>query len=601
MTEEMYNVVDRDYGRCHEISAPRKIRTKSTSFGSIRARFNEFRLNLLQKKLDRIQEKALTDDYLRNKLEKQVDKKALAIAKLEEKIMILSKENVPENFVSNRALKLRNNMFQNLTYKCGRYYSIGLEKKEEIFGSTESEVAPALVSSEIVEEKETENSEGVPEISDIPVAAMVNSSDSDQIDVVPDSLERKQIEDAVNSEFAALGDPIVNKTESEDEIEEYTSSESSSLSANEVQSVIDESFNELESIPEIVGPYEDTPKKDESLDNVSINISTGEKTYVDDAQQEDPTLISSDVEGSSPTLSVDDIKQEVDDVINKIKVSRNESNSARVSHFDADGNKRSRRRDEYVPMTDEEIRASQEKLGFDEHGNLLPKKEELATGDKMVSTASVIGKNLTPFVVPNLSFDAVFVPTQSEEKIPETQLRGDTVLVPDRDDSEAKVVNKDFEKVDEFRMTRDDENQISTTTSSTTEYQIKRDEYNALKEKAALLVQKRDEIRRRKLAAQEAAEAAAARALEAKRMLEESQKRCDEEMNRLRQFTAELEEDCDRDLKSVELAENDAKMNETFAQMQRKKVDQNDRIISEIGSILGETTDTDTETSHKSK
>ena len=601
MTEEMYNVVDRDYGRCHEISAPRKIRTKSTSFGSIRARFNEFRLNLLQKKLDRIQEKALTDDYLRNKLEKQVDKKALAIAKLEEKIMILSKENVPENFVSNRALKLRNNMFQNLTYKCGRYYSIGLEKKEEIFGSTESEVAPALVSSEIVEEKETENSEGVPEISDIPVAAMVNSSDSDQIDVVPDSLERKQIEDAVNSEFAALGDPIVNKTESEDEIEEYTSSESSSLSANEVQSVIDESFNELESIPEIVGPYEDTPKKDESLDNVSINISTGEKTYVDDAQQEDPTLISSDVEGSSPTLSVDDIKQEVDDVINKIKVSRNESNSARVSHFDADGNKRSRRRDEYVPMTDEEIRASQEKLGFDEHGNLLPKKEELATGDKMVSTASVIGKNLTPFVVPNLSFDAVFVPTQSEEKIPETQLRGDTVLVPDRDDSEAKVVNKDFEKVDEFRMTRDDKNQISTTTSSTTEYQIKRDEYNALKEKAALLVQKRDEIRRRKLAAQEAAEAAAARALEAKRMLEESQKRCDEEMNRLRQFTAELEEDCDRDLKSVELAENDAKMNETFAQMQRKKVDQNDRIISEIGSILGETTDTDTETSHKSK
>ena len=601
MTEEMYNVVDRDYGRCHEISAPRKIRTKSTSFGSIRARFNEFRLNLLQKKLDRVQEKALTDDYLRNKLEKQVDKKALAIAKLEEKIMILSKENVPENFVSNRALKLRNNMFQNLTYKCGRYYSIGLEKKEEIFGSTESEVAPALVSSEIVEEKETENSEGVPEISDIPVAAMVNSSDSDQIDVVPDSLERKQIEDAVNSEFAALGDPIVNKTESEDEIEEYTSSESSSLSANEVQSVIDESFNELESIPEIVGPYEDTPKKDESLDNVSINISTGEKTYVDDAQQEDPTLISSDVEGSSPTLSVDDIKQEVDDVINKIKVSRNESNSARVSHFDADGNKRSRRRDEYVPMTDEEIRASQEKLGFDEHGNLLPKKEELATGDKMVSTASVIGKNLTPFVVPNLSFDAVFVPTQSEEKIPETQLRGDTVLVPDRDDSEAKVVNKDFEKVDEFRMTRDDKNQISTTTSSTTEYQIKRDEYNALKEKAALLVQKRDEIRRRKLAAQEAAEAAAARALEAKRMLEESQKRCDEEMNRLRQFTAELEEDCDRDLKSVELAENDAKMNETFAQMQRKKVDQNDRIISEIGSILGETTDTDTETSHKSK
>ena len=619
MTEEMFSVVDRDYGRCHEISAPRKIRTKSTSFSSIFARFNAFRIKLLQKKLDRAQDKALTSDYSRNHMEKQVDKNALSIAKLEAKIMVLSKENVPANFIASRALKLRNNMFQNLNYKCGQYYSIGLDKKDEIFGSNVMDENNSTVNSVVVEESDLDESK--PEIitsDSVLPAALVKDNDAERIDVVPDSLERKQIEDAVNSEFASLGESVDRPQDTEGEIEEYTSSESSTLSSEDVRSVIDESFGEIESIPEIVGTFGDENIKDKPLDDVTININTGEKKYegdshVQESSPSEPIMISSDektdsqeassgslesiVESNdSSTISADDIKHEINEVIEKIKVSRNEANSAKVSRYDSDGNKRSRR-NEYVPMTDEEIRASQEKLGFDEHGNLLPTQTtEENQNEKMVSTASVIGENLTPFVIPNLSFDAVFVPSQNDEKVSETQLRGDTILTPDRTDSRSEEPVDSFERVDDFQMFRNDDQQNSA--KSVSEHQIRRDEYNALKEKIDALKKEKEKIRRRKMAAQEAAEGAAARALEAKRMLEESQRSYDEYMDRLRAYTAELEEDCSRDLKSVELAENDAKMNESFAQMQREKADQNHRIIDEIGSLLGDVTENH---SHKSK
>ena len=73
---------------------------------------------MLNKKLEREKEKALTDAYsdrITVKDEEKMMKRAAGIARLEEKIKILSKEDVPSDYVDKRAIsdtmeKLYNNI-----------------------------------------------------------------------------------------------------------------------------------------------------------------------------------------------------------------------------------------------------------------------------------------------------------------------------------------------------------------------------------------------------------------------------------------------------------------------------------------------------------
>ena len=113
MMVDKIDLLDNDYNLVSRKASPRQIKTRSKSFSSISGIFTKFRISRLEKKLEKSRKsfvnqeihKNLGDSSVVRKTEKNIEKKAKAIAKIEEKIMILSKENVPTNYVENRAIK----------------------------------------------------------------------------------------------------------------------------------------------------------------------------------------------------------------------------------------------------------------------------------------------------------------------------------------------------------------------------------------------------------------------------------------------------------------------------------------------------------------
>ena len=119
-----------------------QIKTRPASFNAISKVWNDFRLKFYTDRLNAEKESALTQEFdvddksrLTNQAVEQINNKSLVIARLEEKIKILSKESVPANYVDNRAIKLRTKMMNNLVNNCGNAYSIGVDKMDEVFGS----------------------------------------------------------------------------------------------------------------------------------------------------------------------------------------------------------------------------------------------------------------------------------------------------------------------------------------------------------------------------------------------------------------------------------------------------------------------------------
>lgn len=135
---ENYGIVKKD-----RISS-NQIKTRPASFNAISKVWKDFRLKFYTDKLNAEKKSALTQSYeadAENKLVdsavEQISNKSLVIARLEEKIKILSKESVPTNYVDNRAIKLRTKMMNNLVSNCGNAYSIGIDKMDEVFGNSD--------------------------------------------------------------------------------------------------------------------------------------------------------------------------------------------------------------------------------------------------------------------------------------------------------------------------------------------------------------------------------------------------------------------------------------------------------------------------------
>ena len=63
MMRDGINFLDADYDVMPLEKKPRQIRTKSTSFSQIKKYFNDFRIRLLTKKLEREKDKAVTEAY----------------------------------------------------------------------------------------------------------------------------------------------------------------------------------------------------------------------------------------------------------------------------------------------------------------------------------------------------------------------------------------------------------------------------------------------------------------------------------------------------------------------------------------------------------
>lgn len=150
---------DHDYGTVKKSSKVRKIKFKSVSFQNISRVWNNFRLKQLDKKLERAKEKTLNMEFgmgsfdrrtgeEMSKAESKILRKTTAIAKLEAKINFLQfGTEVTDDFVSSRAIKIKDNMMKNMRYNANAAYSIPDDKKAEIFAveepTTEDVIAAA--------------------------------------------------------------------------------------------------------------------------------------------------------------------------------------------------------------------------------------------------------------------------------------------------------------------------------------------------------------------------------------------------------------------------------------------------------------------------
>lgn len=305
---------DHDYGTVKKSSKVRKIKFKSVSFQNISRVWNNFRLKQLDKKLERAKEKTLNMEFgmgsfdrktgeEMSKAESMILRKTTAIAKLEAKINFLQfGTEVTDDFVSSRAIKIKDNMMKNMRYNANAAYSIPDDKKAEIFA---------------VEEPTTE---------DVIAAA------------------KKGVDDALNRIMKKKPVTPAKETTSQ---EAETAPVIKAPTKEEIRKTVDEMFAEeqkrrekaTEASTETVVEQEEVREEvKKGLDEVKAT-PTVEKKEVDETI--DTELGKIDV---VPTVKKDDVADTIQDELSKIVVTKNQSNKVNP-YINEDGTYRMKKED----------------------------------------------------------------------------------------------------------------------------------------------------------------------------------------------------------------------------------------------------------------
>ena len=305
---------DHDYGTVKKSSKVRKIKFKSVSFQNISRVWNNFRLKQLDKKLERAKEKTLNMEFgmgsfdrktgeEMSKAESMILRKTTAIAKLEAKINFLQfGTEVTDDFVSSRAIKIKDNMMKNMRYNANAAYSIPDDKKAEIFA---------------VEEPTTE---------DVIAAA------------------KKGVDDALNR---IMKKKPVTPTKETTSQEAETAPVIKAPTKEEIRKTVDEMFAEeqkrreqaTEASTETVVEQEEVREEvKKGLDEVKAT-PTVEKKEV--AETIDTELGKIEV---VPTVKKDDVADTIQDELSKIVVTKNQSNKVNP-YINEDGTYRMKKED----------------------------------------------------------------------------------------------------------------------------------------------------------------------------------------------------------------------------------------------------------------
>ena len=247
-----FELIDRDYstasnsGRIHS----NLIRLKPTSFEGIRNKWKNFRLSRLNKKLEKAE--AELENVANTVPFEQMEEKLLAkskkIAKIEEKIKILSREGVPANYVSNRAIKLKDAMMREILGVSAEAYKD--ENKAEDYGFSDFENTDfALAAATDI------NSEG---------------EKKPEEDVQVETISSEDIRNAVNERFAEIN----GKKETEDD--NVIEDDDRTNIDIPVTIATDE---EIENEYDRVSSNESTPARTDRFDENGINTSIDDEEF----------------------------------------------------------------------------------------------------------------------------------------------------------------------------------------------------------------------------------------------------------------------------------------------------------------------------------
>ena len=298
MMVDKIDLLDNDYNLVSRKASSRQIKTRSKSFSSISGIFTKFRISRLEKKLEKSRKsfvnqeihKNLGDSSIVRKTEKNIEKKAKEIAKIEEKIMILSKENVPTNYVENRAIKLRKNMMSNLSHNSSMAYSLGIKTEADEAKAIDkifNEDSPLSIN-ERVRESELEDVEDVEE------------QENDQVET-PESIMSHESEEIGRSVSSILAGDTSKEFKVADD-KETDAVEKEEVSSDESDKEVSEPVSESEQIPDI-----STFMKDIDLNINTYQDSTNTNSVIDENEsREHIEVVTTDIDRDAIKSSIDD-------------------------------------------------------------------------------------------------------------------------------------------------------------------------------------------------------------------------------------------------------------------------------------------------------
>ena len=298
MMVDKIDLLDNDYNLVSRKASSRQIKTRSKSFSSISGIFTKFRISRLEKKLEKSRKsfvnqeihKNLGDSSIVRKTEKNIEKKAKEIAKIEEKIMILSKENVPTNYVENRAIKLRKNMMSNLSHNSSMAYSLGIKTEADEAKAIDkifNEDSPLSIN-ERVRESELEDVEDVEE------------QENDQVET-PESIMSHESEEIGRSVSSILAGDTSKEFKVADD-KEADAVEKEEVSSDESDKEVSEPVSESEQIPDI-----STFMKDIDLNVNTYQDSTNANSVIDENEsREHIEVVPTDIDRDAIKSSIDD-------------------------------------------------------------------------------------------------------------------------------------------------------------------------------------------------------------------------------------------------------------------------------------------------------
>lgn len=300
---------DHDYGTVKKSSKVRKIKFKSLSFLNISKVWNNFRLKRANARLERAKEKVVNMEFgmgsfdrrtgdEASRAETKILKKATAVARLEAKINFLQfGTEVTDDFVSSRAIKIKDNMMKNMRYNADAAYSIPDDKKDQIFAveepTTEDVIAAAKKGvddalNRIMKKK--------------PVApAPVTTSQEEETTPVIKAPTKEEIRKTVDEMFA----------EEQKRREQATEVTTEAVVAEEVEP----EFNEVDTTP-VIERKEVAETINSELDQIDV----------------------------VPAVKKDDVADTIQEELSKIVVTKNQSNKVNP-YINEDGTYRMRRED----------------------------------------------------------------------------------------------------------------------------------------------------------------------------------------------------------------------------------------------------------------
>ena len=524
-----------------------QIKTRQSSFKSISGYWKKFRISLLNKKLDKMKDELVTEKYkvdssqrLTEKSEEKIIKKTNAIANLEEKIKILSRENVPSNYVRNRAIKLRKSMIENLVANSKNAYSVGLDNYDKVFSdevvSNESSVAPA----------------------EFAMAAAGNTA----VNVEPDIktfgeesmfINRDDIKSAIEAGFSKI------KEEAEAE-----KAEVKQISPETVENVVTgrSMFDdpEEETTSEVVssGMF-DEPEQVTTSEVVSSGmfdepeqVTTSE--VVSSGMFDEPEQVATSEVVTSSMFDDPEENTNRSQITDEIKVTKNETTAARVDRYDGNGLPKYRR-PAIVDITDEEIARARENIEYDRY-----EKKYAEDWEKKLSSVAINR--------PSANVDNVVLP---QAKV-ETNVREDVVVVPDRD--EEKDLHFDYSDATEKDIV------------AATKVERSASGLEALKARALALKEKNRQSKLELDEARREQNEEAQRALEIKNAAQAKEKEYQDSLSKLEDYCEALEKDTEINMNLAAVAKTDIECNRRFIEGKQAEIEDFDQKMDEIDSTI---------------